>query len=54
MALDLHDSHAKITSCCVVFRWEPEGRAGLVRLLEFYGYGMETLLLSKSPMVDVC
>ena len=32
----------------------PEGGADLVRLLGFYGYGMNTVPLRKSPTVDVC
>ena len=38
--------------CCLSMG--PEGGADLVRLIGFYGYGMNTVLLRKSPMVDVC
>ena len=38
--------------CCLSM--VPEGRVDLVRLLEFCGYGMNTVSLRKSPMVDVC
>ena len=36
--------------CCLSMG--PEGRADLVRLLGFHGYGMNTVPLRKSPMVD--
>ena len=31
-----------------------KNHADLVRLLGFYGYGMNMVPLRKSPMVDVC
>ena len=33
---------------------EPEGRAELVRLLGFYGYGMNAAPFDKVSYVDVC
>ena len=38
--------------CCLSM--EPARGADLVRLLRFYCYGMNTVLLRKSLMVDVC
>ena len=38
--------------CCVLMG--PEGRVDLVRLRGFCGYGMNTVFLRRSPMVDVC
>ena len=54
MAPDLHDKMQKnhVKLCCLSMG--PEGGADLVRLLGFYGYGMNMVPLRKSPMVDVC
>ena len=53
MAPDLHDKMKNhVILCCLSMG--PEGRVGSVRLLGFYGYGMNTVSLIKSPMVDVC
>ena len=38
--------------CCLSMG--PEGGADLVRLLGYCGYGMNSVLLRKSLMVDVC
>ena len=42
----------QVIMCCLSM--VPEGGVGLVRLLGFYGYGINTVFLRKSPMVDVC
>ena len=53
MAPDLRDKMQNhVMLCCLSMG--PEGRADLVRLLGFNGYGMNTVLLRKSPTVDVC
>ena len=47
MAPDLHDKMKNhVILCCLSMG--PEGRVGLVRLLGFYGYGMNTVPLRKS------
>ena len=53
MAPDLHDKIQKSRHIVPSFDG-PEGRADLVRLLGYCGYGMNTVLLRKSPRVDVC
>ena len=53
MAPDLHDKMQKSRHIVLSFDG-PEGRADLVRLLGYYVYGMNTVFLRKSPMVDVC
>ena len=46
MALDLHDKMQKnVILCCLSMG--PEGRADLVRLLGYCGYGMNTVLFEK-------
>ena len=53
MAPDLHEKMQK--SRHIVLSFDGARReAGLVRLLGFFGYGMSTVHLRKSPMVDVC
>ena len=54
IAPDLHDKMAKshVILCCLSMG--PEPRADLVRLLGYCGYGMNTVPLRKSLMVDVC
>ena len=53
MSPDLHDKMKNhVILCCLSMG--PEGGADLVRLLGSCGYGMNTVSLRKSPMVDVC
>ena len=52
-APDLHDKMQRSRHILLSFDG-PEGRADLVRLLGYCGYGMNTDLLRKSLMVDVC
>ena len=53
MAPDLHDKMQNhVIICCLSMG--PEGRVGLVRLLGYCGYGMNTVFLRKSPVADVC
>ena len=53
MAPDLHDEMQKSRHIVLSFDVSRRG-ADLVRLLGFYGYKMNMVLLRKSPKVDVC
>ena len=53
MAPDVHDKcKSHVILCCLSM--VPEERVGLVRLLGFCGYGMNTVLVRKFLVVDVC
>ena len=53
MAPDLHDEIQKSRHIVLSFMG-PEGKADLVRLRGFCGYGMNMVSFRWSPMVDVC
>ena len=53
MAPDLHDKMQKSRHIVLSFDGARRG-ADLVRLLGYCGYRMNTALLRKSPMVDMC
>ena len=53
MAPDLHDQMKRSRHIVLSFDGARRG-TDLVRLLGFCGYGVNTDLLGKSPMVDVC
>ena len=53
MAPDLHHKMKNhVILCCLSM--VPEDIVGLVRLLGFFGYGMNMVPLRKFPVVDVC